>query len=401
MDPDFDAKRALQDFSLLHQCLTSELWQTLWNSQHHQKEEGLLNYAFDLGLGCPSGSTIQCMTALIHLVDMQSLSAGELYIRQRKVSNAFRALRIGLEKQMGMTKDVIRTLNPSDIAVGMNSLSSTKSWMGSLYWENSFEADSSQSPSTKCSLPKGWNQFLWISCAYECCIQWYDDAWAWEKECTTNSSDSEASIFMWSCFWKRFKCWPSCHSWPRPEDFWSSLIWIFFVFLFKSGRILILWFAYNVHFLFRWKHWKKSLCSLRMSRICLHRLLVCLHCLTWPTTWRTKWRLDLLPKKTRWKKRRFQKRKWQRQSLSQNLCLQKNPVYRSLSNKRRMQLTNPNQNRRVQRNMNPGLEFLQVFCTNIVLDALSVDIANFALARVGTAEVLRCNLIAMFLNYYN
>ena len=51
--------------------------------------------------------------------------------------------------------------------------------------------------------------------------------------------------------------------------------------------------------------------------------------------------------------------------------------------------------------MNPGLEFLQVFCTNIVLDALSVDIANFALARVGTAEVLRCNLIAMFLNYYN
>ena len=119
MDPDFDAKRALQDFSLLHQCLTSELWQTLWNSQHHQKEEGLLNYAFDLGLRCPSGSTIQCMTALIHLVDMQSLSAGELYIRQRKVSNAFRALRIGLEKQMGMTKDVIRTLNPSDIAVGI------------------------------------------------------------------------------------------------------------------------------------------------------------------------------------------------------------------------------------------------------------------------------------------
>ena len=119
MDPDLDAKRALQDFSLLHQCLTNELWQTIWNLQHHQKEEGVLNYAFDLGLRCPSGSTIQCMTALIHLVDMKSLSAGELYIRQRKVSNAFRALRIGLEKQMGMTKDVIRTLDPSDIAVGI------------------------------------------------------------------------------------------------------------------------------------------------------------------------------------------------------------------------------------------------------------------------------------------
>ena len=103
----------------LHQCLTNELWQTIWNLQHYQKEEGLLNYAFDLGLRCPSGSTIQCMTALIHLVDMKSLSAGELYIRQRKVSNAFRALRIGLEKQMGMTKDVIRTLDPSDIAVGI------------------------------------------------------------------------------------------------------------------------------------------------------------------------------------------------------------------------------------------------------------------------------------------
>ena len=59
------------------------------------------------------------MTALIHLVDMKSLSAGDLYIRQRKVSNAFRALRIGLEKQMGRTKDVIRTLDPSDIAVGI------------------------------------------------------------------------------------------------------------------------------------------------------------------------------------------------------------------------------------------------------------------------------------------
>ena len=116
MDPDLDAKRALQDFSLLHQCLTNELWQTIWNLQHYQKEEGVLNYAFDLGLRCPSGSTIQCMTALIHLVDMKSLSAGELYIRQRKVSNAFRALRIGLEKQMGMTKDVIRTLDPSDVA---------------------------------------------------------------------------------------------------------------------------------------------------------------------------------------------------------------------------------------------------------------------------------------------
>ena len=85
-DPDLDAKRALQDFSLLHQCLTNELWQTIWNLQHYQKEEGVLNYAFDLGLRCPSGSTIQCMTALIHLVDMKSLSAGELYIRQRKAA---------------------------------------------------------------------------------------------------------------------------------------------------------------------------------------------------------------------------------------------------------------------------------------------------------------------------
>ena len=119
MDPDLDAKRALQDFSSLHQCLTNELWQTIWNLQQHQKEEELLNYAFDLGLRCPNGGTIQCMTALIHLVDMKSLSAGELYIRQRKVSNAFRALRIGLEKQLGMTKNVIRTLNPSDIDAGI------------------------------------------------------------------------------------------------------------------------------------------------------------------------------------------------------------------------------------------------------------------------------------------
>ena len=50
------------------------------------------------------------------------------------------------------------------------------------------------------------------------------------KKCSINSSDYEASIFMWSCFGKSFKCWPSCHSWPRPEDFWSSSIWIFFVF---------------------------------------------------------------------------------------------------------------------------------------------------------------------------
>ena len=66
MDPDLDAKRALQDFSSLHQCLTNGLWQTIWNLQQHQKEEELLNYAFDLGLRCPNGGTIQCMTALIH-----------------------------------------------------------------------------------------------------------------------------------------------------------------------------------------------------------------------------------------------------------------------------------------------------------------------------------------------
>ena len=52
MDPDLDAKRALQDFSSLHQCLTNELWQTIWNLEHYQKEEGVLNYAFDLELFC-------------------------------------------------------------------------------------------------------------------------------------------------------------------------------------------------------------------------------------------------------------------------------------------------------------------------------------------------------------
>ena len=66
-----------------------------------------------------------------------------------------------------------------------------------------------------------------------------------------------------------------------------------------------------------------------------------------------------------------------------------------------MQLSSPNQKRIVQRNMNPGLEFLQIFCKNIVLVAQGVDIANFALARVGTTGALRCNLIARFLNCYN
>lgn len=76
--------------------------------------------------------------------------------------------------------------------------------------------------------------------------------------------------------------------------------------------------------------------------------------------------------------------------------LQKNPVYRRLSNKKRMQLTSPNQKTMIQQNMNHGLEFLQICCANIVLVAPGVGGANIALARVGTTGALWSNFIAIF-----
>ena len=112
MDFDLDAKRALQDFSSLHQCLKPTIWQAIWNSSPYEKEKEIIDYALDLGLRCPNGATIQCMTGLIHLVNMKSLSPGELYVHQRKIPMSFRSTRIALEKQIGMTKDLIKFLDP-------------------------------------------------------------------------------------------------------------------------------------------------------------------------------------------------------------------------------------------------------------------------------------------------
>ena len=66
-------------------------------------------------------------------------------------------------------------------------------------------------------------------------------------------------------------------------------------------------------------------------------------------------------KKNTMKKSKIPKKEMAKAKPKSKPLLAKNPVYRSLSNKRRMQLTSPNQNRRVQRSMNPGLEFLQFF----------------------------------------
>ena len=68
MDFDLDAKRALQDFSSLHQCLKPTIWQAIWNSSPYEKEKEIIDYALDLGLRCPNGATIQCMTGLIHFL---------------------------------------------------------------------------------------------------------------------------------------------------------------------------------------------------------------------------------------------------------------------------------------------------------------------------------------------
>ena len=67
-----DAKRALQDFSSLHQCLKPQIWQTIWNSSPHEKEKEIIDYALELGLRCPNGATIQCMTGLIHWANIKS-----------------------------------------------------------------------------------------------------------------------------------------------------------------------------------------------------------------------------------------------------------------------------------------------------------------------------------------
>ena len=88
------------------------IWQAIWNSWPYEKEKEIIDYALDLGLRCLNGATIQCMTGLIHLVNMKSLSPGELYVYQRKISMSFRSTRIALEKQIGMTKDLIKFLDP-------------------------------------------------------------------------------------------------------------------------------------------------------------------------------------------------------------------------------------------------------------------------------------------------
>ena len=78
-----------------------------------------MDYAWDLGLRCPNGATIQRMTGLIHLVDMKSLRPGELYVHQRNMSISFRAHRVALEKQIGMTKDLIKFLDPDTAEHGV------------------------------------------------------------------------------------------------------------------------------------------------------------------------------------------------------------------------------------------------------------------------------------------
>ena len=78
-----------------------------------------MDYALDLGLRYPNGATIQCMTGLIHFVDMKSLRPGELYVHQRKISISFRAHRVALEKQIGMTKDLIKFLDPETVEQGV------------------------------------------------------------------------------------------------------------------------------------------------------------------------------------------------------------------------------------------------------------------------------------------
>ena len=59
------------------------------------------------------------MTGLIHLVNSKSLSPGEFYVYQRKISMSFqfRSTRNALEKQIGMTKDLIKFLD-SEIVYG-------------------------------------------------------------------------------------------------------------------------------------------------------------------------------------------------------------------------------------------------------------------------------------------
>ena len=58
---DCSDKRGLQNFASLHNNLTSELWQILWNGSMERKSDALCEYAFQVGLRCPDNRTLGTM----------------------------------------------------------------------------------------------------------------------------------------------------------------------------------------------------------------------------------------------------------------------------------------------------------------------------------------------------
>lgn len=60
-----------------------------------------------------------CYYSMHDWIDSFSLRPGELYVHQRKISTSFRAHRVALEKQIGMTKDLIKFLDPDTVEHGV------------------------------------------------------------------------------------------------------------------------------------------------------------------------------------------------------------------------------------------------------------------------------------------
>lgn len=98
---DCSDKRGLQNFASLHNNLTSELWQILWNGSMERKSDALCEYAFQVGLRCPDNRTLGTMCALPHLDSGKNVDRCTLYLRSRELADKFKKYRVRYEKIYG------------------------------------------------------------------------------------------------------------------------------------------------------------------------------------------------------------------------------------------------------------------------------------------------------------